>query len=149
MVVNHQTNKAEIWHYDKWGGWQPIKATKLTVLLFIYSREMVTAFDLMEQFDYTYISAHCRLSELKKEGFIQRTGGGHWCLSDKGYDKLDHSGSLKSQADEKLRRERQAEGRVWYIEDGKVRMARNIDEMLLTLAEAKKVIRELKEARLT
>lgn len=147
MVVNHQTNKEKIWHYDKWGGWQPIKATKLTVLLFIYDREMVTAFDLMEQFDYTYISAHCRLSDLKKEGFIQRTGAGHWCLSDRGFDKLDHSGSLKSKADEVVRLKRQAEGRVWYIEDNKMRMAKTVGEMLLTLVEAKEAIRELKEAR--
>jgi len=148
-VVNHQKNKEKIWHYDRFGGWQPIKATKLTVLALIFDREMVTAFDLIQQFDYTYSSAHCRLSLLKKKGFVQRTGGGHWCLSDRGFDKLDHSGSLKSKADEELRCERQAEGKVWYIEDGKMRMARNIDEMLLTLAEAKEAIRELKEARLT
>ena len=138
-MINHQKNKEKTWHYDRFGGWQPIKATKLTILEFIYAREMITAFDLMEKFDYTYSSAHCRLSLLRKEGFIQRTGGGHWCLSDRGYDKLDHSGSLK----------RQAEGRVWYIEDDKVRMAKNVDEMLLVLAKAKKIIRELKEARLT
>ncbi|GAI50323.1 unnamed protein product, partial [marine sediment metagenome] len=149
FMVNHQKLKKEIWHYDRFGGWQPIKATKLTVLLFIYGREMITAFDLIEEFDYTYSSAHCRLSQLKREGFVKRTGGGHWCLSDRGYDKLDHSGVLKGKADEKLRRERQAEGRVWYIEDDKMWMAKNVGEMLLTLAEAKKVIRELKEARLT
>jgi len=147
-MVNH-TKVQDIWHYDRWGGWQLLKATKLTVLALIYEREMITAFDLIEQFDYTYSSAHCRLSQLKKEGFIQRIGGGHWCLSDRGFDKLDHSGVLKGKADEKLRRERQAAGKVWYIEDGKVRMAKNVDEMLLTLAEAKKAIRELKEARLT
>jgi len=149
LVINHQKDKEKIWHYDRWGGWQLIKATKLTVLLFIYEREMVTAFDLIQQFDYTYISAHCRLSELKREGFIQRIGGGHWCLSDRGYDKLDHSGVLKGKADETLRRERQEEGRVWFIENNKMRMAKNVGEMLLTLAEAKKAIRELKEARLT
>lgn len=148
-MINHQKDKEKIWHYDRWGGWQLIKATKLTVLEFIYGREMITAFDLIQEFDYTYSSAHCRLSLLKREGFIQRTGGGHWCLSDRGFDKLDHSGVLKGKADEKLRRERQAAGKVWYTEDGKMRMAKNVDEMLLTLAEAKKVIRELKEARLT
>ncbi len=148
-MINHQKDKERIWHYDRFGGWQPIKTTKLTVLEFIYGREMITAFDLIQQFDYTYSSAHCRLSLLKREGFIQQIGGGHWCLSDRGFDKLDHCGSLKRKADEKLRREGQAEGGVWFIEDGKVRMARTVGEMLLTLDEAKKVIRELKEARLT
>ena len=148
-MVNHQKLKKEIWHYDRFGGWQLLKATKLIILEFVYDREMVTAFDLIEEFDYTYSSAHCRLSLLKKEGFVQRTGGGHWCLSDRGYDKLDHSGILKGKADEKLKLERQAEGRIWFIDNNKMRMAKNIGEMLLTLAEAKEVIRELKEARLT
>jgi len=91
-MVNHTKVGQEIWHYDRLGGWQLLKATKLTVLELIFDREMVTASDLMEKFDYTYCSAHCRLSQLKREGFVQRIGGGHWCLSDRGYDKLDHSG---------------------------------------------------------
>jgi len=83
-MINHQH-----WHYDRYHGWQPIKARKLEVLKFIRKREVVAAYDLVDQFGYTYSSARCRLSRLGKEGYIQRISTkGEWCLTEKGYEKL-------------------------------------------------------------
>lgn len=132
-------------HYDRHRGWQPVKARKIDVLEFIYDREVVTSYDLMEEFEYTYSSARCRLSQLRKEGFIQQVTRGQWYLTDRGYDKLDYRGVIKRKEEEKLRIKRQAEGRVWYIENGIIRTAKNVNEMLLTLDEAKRAFRELKQ----
>jgi len=139
-MINHKH-----WHYDRHWGWQPIKARKLDVLEFIHDREIVTAYDLMEQFGYTYSSARCRLSQLKKEGFTERLDRGQWCLTDKAYRKLRYHGVLQRKEAEELRRQRQAEGRVWFIDFGRVRTAKNVNEMLLTFDEAIKIARELKE----
>ena len=85
-MINHKH-----YHYDRHWGWQPIKARKLEVLEFIHDREIVTAYDLMEQFGYRYSSARCRLCQLRKEGFIERLfGRGEWGLTEKGYRKLDY-----------------------------------------------------------
>jgi len=132
-------------HYDRHRGWQPVKARKIDVLEFIYDSEVVTSYDLMEEFEYTYSSARCRLSQLRKEGFIQQVTRGQWCLTDRGYEKLGYRGVIKRKEEEKLRIERQAEGRVWYIENGIIRTAKNVNEMLLTLDEAKRAFRKLKQ----
>ena len=139
-MINHKH-----WHYDRHHGWQPIKARKLDVLEFIHDREFVTAYDLMDQFGYTYSSARCRLSQLRKEGFTERSDRGQWCLTEKGYKKLDYYGVLDRKEAERVRRQRQAEGRVWFIEAGRVRTAKNVNEMLLTFDEAIKIARELKK----
>lgn len=142
-MINHQH-----WHYDRHWGWQPIKARKLEALKFIYDREIVTAYDLMNEFDYTYSSARCRLSQLRKEGYIQRLSiRGQWCLTDKGYRKLDYHGLLERKADQPLRRQRRQEGRLWFIDRGRVRMAQSDEELLvaLTLDEALKIVRELRK----
>ena len=139
-MINHKH-----WHYDRHWGWQPIKARKLQVLEFIHDREIVTAFDLMEQFGYTYNSARCRLCQLRKEGFTQQVTTGRWCLTDRGYDKLDYRGVIKRKEDEKERIKRQAEGRVWFVDDGRIRIAKNVSEMLLTFDEAMRAVRKLEE----
>ena len=140
-MINHRH-----WHYNRHWGWQPIKARKLQVLEFIHDKEIVTAYDLMEQFGYTYSSARCRLSQLRKEGFTERLDKGQWCLTDKAYKKLLYHGVLQRKEAEKLRRQRQAEGRVWFIDvGGRVRTAKNVNEMLLTFDEAIRIARELKE----
>ena len=122
-----------------------ILATKVDVLEFIYDREAVTADDLMEQFGYTYSGAHSRLSQLSKQGLIQQVTGGRWCLTEKAYNKLDYHGVIKRKEDEQERIKRQAEGRVWYIGNGRIRTAKNVSEMLLTLDEAVTATRELKK----
>jgi len=139
-MVNHQRI-----HYDVYGGWQPVKASKIDVLEFIYDRDGVTSYDLMEEFEYTASSARCRLCRLGKEGFIQQMGAGRWCLTNKGYDKLEYHGVLKRKEDEEERAKRQAEDRVWFIDNGRIRTAKNVNEMLLTLDEAITATRELKK----
>ena len=123
---------------------QPVKAKKIDLLEFIYDKEAVAAGDLMEQFGYTYSGAHSRLSQLKKQGFIQQVTKGRYCLTEKGYNKLDYHGVLKRKDDEKERIKRQAEGRVWFVDNGRIRTAKNVNEMLLTLDEALTAVRELK-----
>ena len=144
VVINHKH-----WHYDRHGGWQPIKARKLEVLKFIHDNENVTPHDLMEQFGYTYSSARCRLCQLRKEGFIQPLFlRGQWGLNEKGYRKLDYHGMIEKKPDERLRRQRRAEGRLWFIDvGGRIRMARDDDELAVavTLNEALKIARELKK----
>jgi len=45
--------------------------------------------------------------------------------------------------------ERQAEGRVWFIgAGGRIRTAKNVNEMLLTHEEALKIARELRKDNL-
>ena len=123
---------------------QPVKAKKIDLLEFIYDREAVTADDLMGKFGYTYSGAHSRLSQLRKQGFIQQVTKGRYCLTEKGYNKLDYHGVLKRKDDEKERIKRQAEGRVWFVDNGRIRTAKNVNEMLLTLDEALTAVRELK-----
>jgi len=132
-------------HYDRHRGWQPVKAKKIDVLEFIYDREALNAHDLMEEFGYTYSSARCRLSQLRKEGFIQQLTRGRWCLTERGYNKLDYHGVLKRKEDEKERIKRQEEGRLWFIDGGRIRMAKNVNEMLLTFDQALRAVRELKK----
>ena len=139
-MVNHQQM-----HYDRHRGWQPVKAKKIDVLEFIYDRQVISSHDLMEQFEYTYSSARCRLCQLRKEGFIQQVTTGRWCLTNRGYDKLDYRGVIKRKEDEKERIKRQAEGRVWFVDDGRIRTAKNVSEMLLTFDEAMRAVRKLKE----
>jgi len=140
-MINHKHQ-----HYDRHWGWQPIKARKIEVLEFIYDREIVTACDLVDEFGYTYSSARCRICQLGKEGFIQPLlMRGQWCLTNKAYEKLRYHGILQKKEAEELRRQRQAEGRVWFIDRGAVRMAKNVNEMLLTFDEAIRIARELRK----
>jgi len=81
-----------------------------------------------------------RLSQLRKEGFTERLDRGQWCLTDKVYKKLRYHGVLQRKEAEKVRRQRQAEGRVWFIDaGGRIRMARNDGELAvaITFQEAK------------
>ncbi len=55
---------------------------------------MITAYNLMERFGYSYSYAYKRLSLLKKQGLVYDTGDtpstyrGRWCLTEKGYERL-------------------------------------------------------------
>jgi len=94
-MINHKH-----WHYDRHWEWQPIKARKIDVLKFVEKREIVTPYNLMNWFGYTYSSARCRLSKLKKEGYIEPYSRGRWCLTDRGYAKIYYLHSLKEKVEE-------------------------------------------------
>ena len=70
------------------------KARKKEFLEFIRKREIITAYDLMGEFSYSYSYACKRLSLLKKQGLTDDMGNtpsthrGQWCLTEKGYKKL-------------------------------------------------------------
>jgi hypothetical protein len=70
------------------------KATKKEFLEFMSERELITAYDLIERFGYSYSYAYKRLSLLKKQGLVEDIGDtpstyrGQWCLTEKGYEKL-------------------------------------------------------------
>jgi len=82
---------------------------------------------------------------MSKQGFIQQLTKGRWCLTEKGCDKLDYRSVLKRKEDERERIKRQAEGRVWFVDSGRIRTAKSVSEMLLTLDEAITATRELKK----
>ena len=142
-MVNHQQE-----HYDRYSGWQPIKARKLEVLNLIRYKEVVAAHDLMEEFGYTYSSARCRLSRLGKEGFLHPLiVRGTWVLTDKGYRKLDYHGMIEEEPDLQLRRQRRAEGRIWFFDGRGIGMATTDSEfaVAVTLDEAVRIRREWKK----
>ena len=70
------------------------KANKREILSFIEEREFITAYDLMEWFDYTYSYACKNLSLLKKQDLVRDLGNtlsaiqGQWYLTNKGYERL-------------------------------------------------------------
>lgn len=70
------------------------KATKKEFLVFMSEREMITAYDLIGRFGYSYSYACKRLSLLKKQGLVDDLGDtpsthrGQWCLTEKGHEKL-------------------------------------------------------------
>jgi hypothetical protein len=70
------------------------KATKKDFLEFIRKRETITAYDLMDEFGYSYSYACKKLSLLKRQGLVQDIGDtpltyrGQWCLTEKGHEKL-------------------------------------------------------------
>lgn len=67
---------------------------KISVLDFIHDREVVTWFDLVEEFGYTYWGAIRRLYRLLKQQLIKRIGRGEYCLAEDGYKKLDYYNKL-------------------------------------------------------
>lgn len=70
------------------------KATKKEFLEYIRKREMITAYDLMGEFGYSYSYTCKKLSLLKKQGLTDDMGNtpsthrGQWCLTEKGYKRL-------------------------------------------------------------
>lgn len=109
-MINHKH-----WHYDRHWEWQPIKARKIKVLEFIDDKETVTAHDLVNEFGYTYNSARCRLSQLRKDGYIEPLLRGQWCLANRGYEKIYYLRSLKEKA-EGEKREQELSRRIKDME---------------------------------
>lgn len=67
---------------------------KISVLQFILLREVVTWFDLTEEFGYSYWGAIDRLRTLCKQELIKRIGRGEYCLTEDGANRLDYYGKL-------------------------------------------------------
>ena len=70
------------------------RADKIAVLAFILERQVVTVYDLMDEFEYEYGAARKRIYRLRKQRLIKRIGKGEYCLDEDGYKKLDHYGKL-------------------------------------------------------
>jgi len=121
LMINHKH-----WHYDRHWEWQPIKARKIEVLEFIDGNEIVTAYDLVNEFGYTYNSARCRLSQLRKEGYIEPLLRGQWCLANRGYDKIYYLRSLKEKVEGEL------ESRLSLVHQRLVRVSQEINGMTVS-----------------
>lgn len=133
------------------------KAQKWEFLDFMEDREIVTAYDLMQKFGYTYSYAHKKLSLLKKQGLVldlgdtPSTNRGQWCLTEKGYARLNYlcrklgvlSERQKKEWREWLAEENNKplmERRVWWVDGEKWRLVRE-GEYGVTLEEAKEAMR--------
>jgi len=118
-MINHKH-----WHYDRHWEWQPIKARRIEVLEFIDGNEIVTAHDLMNRFGYTYNSARCRLSQLRKDGYIESLLRGQWCLANRGYEQIYYPRSLKEKAeDEKREQEKEVKRLKRRVEELESRLS--------------------------
>ena len=160
-MLNHKH-----WHYDLHSGWQPLKASKLDVLGFIKDREVVTATSLMNEFGYTLSSAKCRLSQLHKERYIESYCRGQWCLTQRGWDKVDYvrSSRKKRERESELQRLQmkvaELERHVHVVRDRLAWMSREIrgvrapfqakrddrSRLALVLAEVDKLMKQLAAA---
>ncbi|GAI96999.1 unnamed protein product [marine sediment metagenome] len=70
------------------------KATKLELLQFIYEREVVSRFDVVEKFGYTPGGADSMLAWLKREKLVTNDRKGEWTISDDGLRRLIYYGRL-------------------------------------------------------
>ena len=130
------------------------KAKKWEILSFIEDREIITAYDLTERFDYTYSYAYKKLSLLKKQGLARDLGNtpstyrGQWCLTDKGHARLYYlcrklgvlterkKKEWKEWVEEEMRKPFK-QRRIWWVEAAGPRMVKE-GERGVTLSEAKK-----------
>ena len=69
-----------------------LKATKLDILRFIRTREIVDTMDLMNEFGYTYRGARTRLYRLERGKLVVKLGirVGAYCLTDEAYRRLEY-----------------------------------------------------------
>jgi HD superfamily phosphodiesterase len=88
------------------------KATKREFLEFMREREMITAYDLIDRFGYSYSYACKRLSLLKKQGLVHDMGDtpsthrGQWCLTEKGHEKLHFLQQREKERDAVIKQEK-------------------------------------------
>ena len=91
------------------------KATKREFLEFMREREMITAYDLMNEVGYSYSYACKRLSLLKKQGLVHDMGDtpsthrGQWCLTEKGHEKLHFLQQREKERDAVIKQEEMLE----------------------------------------
>ena len=71
--------------------WRPYEATKIDILDFIHMKEAVTAYDLVDGFDYSYKGAKQRLWLLHREKLIQPLfQRGTWGLTELAAKRLEY-----------------------------------------------------------
>ena len=71
------------------------RATFLQILEFIYKREVITPFELIEQYGYTRGGATSMLVHLKRNGLIINDRRGEWVITDRGVARLIYYGRIK------------------------------------------------------
>lgn len=69
---------------------QEVKGGRVPVLQFLDRREQATAWDLVNEFDYTYNAARSVLNRLHYQRLITRIDTGVWTLTDLGRDRLHY-----------------------------------------------------------
>ena len=90
-----------------------------------------------------YNSARCRLSQLRKDGYIDPLLRGQWCLANRGYDKIYYLRSLKEKVEggkpeqEKelrrlKRRVEEVESRLSLVHQRLVRVSQEINGMTVS-----------------
>ena len=138
------------------------RAKKWEILSFIEDRDIVTAYDLMERFLFTYRYAYKKLNSLKNQGLVKDMGNtpstcrGQWCLTSTGSARLHYLCRKLGVLTDRERREWREwfdgeekkawrERRTWYVEERGVRMIK-VGERGVSLSEAleiQKLNREL------
>jgi len=71
---------------------------RIEVLDFIRKREVVGAYDLVTEFGYKYYGARRRLANLVKMELVKRIGKGEYCLTEKGYERLEYYSKLSERS---------------------------------------------------
>ena len=132
------------------------KAEKWQILSFIQNEGVITSYDLMERFRYTYSYACKKLSILKKQELVRNLGSspttyrGQWYLTDKGHARLYYLSrklGVLTEREEKewsewLAEEMQKpleERRIWWVDGSSVRMVKH-GEHGVTLGDAKQAL---------
>ena len=76
---------------------------------------MVSAYDLMNEYNYSYSYACKKLSLFKRQGLVEDIGDtpltyrGQWCLTEKGYEKLHFLQQRKKEQDAVVKQEEMLE----------------------------------------
>ena len=69
---------------------QEVKGGRVPVLQFFDRHEEITAWDLVDEFGYTYKAARSVLDRLHHRKLITRIDIGLWTLTDLGRDRLNY-----------------------------------------------------------
>jgi hypothetical protein len=128
------------------------KVAKCEILAFIKKREIVTCYDLMQTFYYTYHYACKKLSLLKRQGLVVDMGNtpstyrGQWCLTDKGHEKLRF---LQARAQSEMGKSQDVvawEGRINQLEKENAEMQRRLSQLTKEKLELQNRISKLRKA---
>lgn len=129
---------------------EKVQRIRLETLNFIEDREVITPYDLMDRFAYTYSYACKKLSLLKKQGLVTILTRGQWILTQAGYRRLSYLCKKYGVLTEREKREWRAyvkeetakpfeKRRIWWVESDRARMIKE-GERGVTLADAKQAV---------